>query len=433
MKKKILWGLLWRAFFFASNFLLNIAFARFFGVKDSGLIFFITNNLSLYLLVSTLNIETGIGFYAAKSGGSNAGGMLLMGLISAFFSSILLLFLQNTSITQSFFTAIDWPWHYSFLYVLGNVVITVISVLLHAKGNYWLPNLVQSGCTALLAVLYLFCEKWPVLDKAQCLEIYFWFFLFQGLVMLLAFFSQSKGQQPDKNQKIVPLLGPVLKYSLIALANNILFFLLYRMDYWFVEYFTGPADLGNYIQVSKFGQLQLLLPIIFSSIILPRVAEGSISQFNKFAAMAFVVIAVASFSGLAVVLLIGPSLFSYLLGNGYEGMFIPAVIKIPAMFLLSLQAVLGIWFSGINKVRYNLYCNLAGLFIMLVADILLIPSYGIIGASWACLIAFGGALATAIYFYHYRTGQSYLGLAKLFFRIIFNWRKESLDLLKSFR
>ena len=60
------------------------------------------------------------------------------------------------------------------------------------------------------------------------------------------------------------------------MAANIVFFLVYRVDYLFVN--ASPvctaADLGNYIQVSKLGQLLLIIPQIIASVIFPRTASG---------------------------------------------------------------------------------------------------------------------------------------------------------------
>ena len=43
-------------------------------------------------------------------------------------------------------------------------------------------------------------------------------------------------------------LKPLLKYASIAFIGNVLFFLMYRVDYWFIDYFVKDKILlGNYI------------------------------------------------------------------------------------------------------------------------------------------------------------------------------------------
>ncbi|MEJ7768392.1 MAG: hypothetical protein WKF89_11320, partial [Chitinophagaceae bacterium] len=65
--QKILYqSFLWRGLYFASTFLLNILFARFYQASISGSIFFLTNFYALILLVGSLSLESGFGFYVAR-------------------------------------------------------------------------------------------------------------------------------------------------------------------------------------------------------------------------------------------------------------------------------------------------------------------------------------------------------------------------------
>ncbi|MEJ7681191.1 MAG: oligosaccharide flippase family protein [Segetibacter sp.] len=66
----------------------------------------------------------------------------------------------------------------------------------------------------------------------------------------------------------------LIRYALVALAANVIFFLVYRVDYWFVKKYCTLQELGNYIQVSKLGQMLLIIPTIISSVVLPQTAGG---------------------------------------------------------------------------------------------------------------------------------------------------------------
>src|SRR5690606_2421354 len=121
--------------------------------------------------------------------------------------------------------------------------------------------------------------------------VYFCFFIVQAVVLMLGFFSKQRKEIRLNALTINKRhLKNIIYYSLIALISNIAFFLLYRMDYWLVEYYTSGAELGNYIQASKFGQALLIAPSIFSAIVIPRIADRSIRRFDKPAAFAFVIL-----------------------------------------------------------------------------------------------------------------------------------------------
>ena len=99
-------------FFSLSLFILNIAFAKYFGAVESGQAYFITTALSLYIIFSSINIETGIGFYAAAKK-VNLTTSLFAGLLVTGISVIILLMLQCFPVTRDYFSDKSWDWYYS--------------------------------------------------------------------------------------------------------------------------------------------------------------------------------------------------------------------------------------------------------------------------------------------------------------------------------
>jgi O-antigen/teichoic acid export membrane protein len=96
-----------------------------------------------------------------------------------------------------------------------------------------------------------------------------------GLLVFASYAFQYKKEGPigfpDRGQFI-----KLIKYCLTAFGANAVFFMVYKIDYLFVNYspVCTAADLGNYIQVSKIGQLMLLVPQIIASVVFPRTASG---------------------------------------------------------------------------------------------------------------------------------------------------------------
>ncbi len=397
LKSRLLRGFFWRWLFFISLFLLNIGFSRYFGAAESGNIYFITNTLNLYLLVITLNLEQGIGFYAAFKPKS-IHTLLVTGFISCIFSILVLLLLQNLPLTGHYFIGKGWPWYYPVIFIAGNCIANFVCPLFYAKGNYILPNALMSFFLLFLSALFIAAEYSNFISSRSLLELYFWLPLVQSFILLSIFLLKERNSLKETAFSLQSL-KLVLKYSIMSLANSVLFFLLLRVDYWLVEHYTTQSELGNYIQVSKFGQLLFIAPTVFSTIILPRVADGSIKNFNKTAVSACAFLLVALSFVFIVLFFAGPSLFVKIMGADYTSMYTPALIKIPAILLLSFQSVLGIWFAGKNKLRYNLYCSFVGLIAMIIANMMLIPLLGINGASLASLVAYALSFITAIYFY----------------------------------
>ena len=428
IKKKLLLGFVWRMLFSLSLFILNIAFARYFGAVESGKVYLITTTLSLYIICSSINIETGIGFYAAAKK-VNLTTSLFAGLLFTVISVMVLLMFQYIPGFRDYFSDRNWDWYYSIFYITGNLLVSIFCALFYAYNNYVWPNVTLACCMLLLTAFFFINNQYQLYTREESLVVYFSFFIVQALILISGFFyKQAKAVKLSISLINKRHLKSIVRYSLIALMSNVVFFLLYRMDYWLVEYYTSGSELGNYIQASRFGQALLIAPSIFSAIIIPRIADKSIKRFDKPAAFAFVILAFIFLCVLIFLLFIGPAFFKMLLGEEYIHMYWPSVIKIPAILFLSLSFILGAWFAGINKVIYNIYSTVVGVIVILISDFLLIPAYGITGAAVASLLAYLAVLITSVYLYNSKTNQRFDDLLRFCKNIVKNRRAYTKEL-----
>lgn len=431
VKKSLLKGFIWRWIFFLALFLLNVGFSRFFGAAESGKVYFITNTLNFYLLISTVNIELGIAFYSASKRKS-VFTLLITGLGFCVASAFLLLLLQSFSPLAHYFSAPEWPRYFPLVFMAGNCLSNFIAPLFYAKGNYALPNGILAFFMLLLSALFFAVERTHSIEAGTMMKLYFWLPSVQAIVLLFVFFVYERDILTEGKFNFV-YVKSVVRYAVIAFGNSLLFFLLLRIDYWFAEHFCSPAALGNYIQASKFAQLLLIAPTIFSSVLLPRVADGSIKNYGRVLSFPFVFLVVIFSSCFVFLLLCGSSVFELLMGHDYNSMYWPAMVKIPAILFLSLQNVLGIWFAGKNKMKYNFYSSLAGVITMIVADLILIPLKGINGAALASMLAYMVVFMASVYFYNKKSTERFGEILRHSWALIFNWKKETVILWNQFR
>ncbi len=405
--KRFLKGFLWRALYTVSQLCLNIVFTRLLGVEESGSFFFVTNALAFYLLLSSLNIEAGIGFCAARKQITTLN-LVRVGFALTFLSCFLLLFFQQQHLLNKYLTSAQWGAFFSFLFVAGNLISAIFCALFYADNEYATPNILMVFCTVVLTVFFLTDIHYRLIDKKNIICIYLIFLLAQSVILAFVFFAKRYKEILSPQRLITKKeFKSLLRFSLIALFNNVVFFLLYRADYWLVEHYSSAGELANYIQASKFGQFLLIMPNIFSAIVLPRIADGTVKKFARPAGFAFVFMTSFFLMILLALLLIGPKFFISLLGTGFGPAFWPAVIKIPAILFLSCSFVIGTWFSGTDKVIYNTVCSLAGLIILIAADCILVPVYGIVGASIGSLMAYMTVLLAAAFLYQKKTTQDW--------------------------
>jgi O-antigen/teichoic acid export membrane protein len=232
------------------------------------------------------------------------------------------------------------------------------------------------------------------------INLYFAYFVLTGLVLTTAFILKNKSWQnfsfPD-----FASLRLLIRYAIMALAANIIFFLVYRIDYWFVNKYCSAEELGNYIQVSKLAQMLLIIPTIISSVVFPHTAGGmdlakmkdNIFRIGRFTTILYAILFI-------VVLAVGNFLFPLIFGETYQLMNVPFLILIPGIWALSNLFILSAYFGGVNKVKVNIMGACVGLVLILAGDLIFIPHYGMYAAA---IVSTVGYMATFLFsFSHIR-------------------------------
>ena len=372
-------SILWRGIYFVSVLGLNVMIARYYEAADSGLIYFITNSLALVVTISSLSLESGIAYYIA-SGKAGPFGLsnfaMVWSVISTALIYLILKILIFSEVIRPFYS------HYYFetiCYIGGCVLINFFTAVFYAEKDFFTPNIIMSVVNFLLILLMPFSEGFRI-EQIQYTTIYFLGFLMQGVLVAGCFVLQKR-----KSWKIIfpsqKTLLPVFRYAFKAFGANLIFFLLYRIDYWFVERYCSANDLGNYIQVSKLVHVFLVIPAIMASAIFPISAGNNRDSARKSVLFLSRVITCCYIFILFILIAIGYWLFPFLYGNTFDNMYIPFLLLIPGIFFLSILNLLGAYFAGQNRVVLNIICSALGLAVIIAGDIIFIPLNGIKAAA----------------------------------------------------
>jgi O-antigen/teichoic acid export membrane protein len=382
MKKNtshVLDHMIWRGLYFFSILLINIWIARYFAAEKSGQIFFIVNNLSLVLLLTSISLESGATYYVA-SGKLEASRMANFCAVWAAGVSLvaiagwgIVLSLMDSSYLQNHMFLAS-----SFLFILGVLLTTYFTALFYAKKDFGLPNKILFFVNIILVVI-LVSGKDNTIIRTEFIEIYFFSFFLQGFLLSLFFFRKYanpvKWIFPDRS-----ILKMVIRYSLFALSANLVYFLVNRIDYWFVEYYCTQKDLGNYIQSSKMAQMLLILPSILGSTLFPLFSSqnkpGMQSQLAAVIRVLFWVNTIICFPILATGWFFIPLIF----GNSFSSMYLFFILLIPGILCMTMNYPLSAWFSAANRIRINLRGAILALAVICAGDLLLLPQAGIIAA-----------------------------------------------------
>ena len=185
------------------------------------------------------------------------------------------------------------------------------------------------------------------------------------------------------------LLRETLRHSLILHLGMVLYFLHFRVDMFLVKSMVGTAALGYYSLAVVLAETTLLVTESLAIAVLPRQIGNSLQDAARLAlqgARANGVVAIAA--GLLWTAL-GATLIMVFFGPDFSPAYGPLVALLPGIVFLSMERMcsgptLRAGKSPVIAIVYagSLACNVS-------LNLLLIPAWGILGASVASSISYG--------------------------------------------
>lgn len=204
------------------------------------------------------------------------------------------------------------------------------------------------------------------------------------LVLYAKFISIPPSEKPLTRSSLRLLFS----LSTINYISNTVQFLSYRMDFWFVNYYSGSKELGIYSLAVNLAQLFWMLPNSVGAVLFPNIASMDPKKALEYTQMLCRII----FTSTILLGVAGGTILGYLIPFIYGVEFSSAsklfYILLIGIMPFSIKIIIASYYSGINKTRLDMMGSLIGFVFCLISDILLIPSYGSTGASIATVIAY---------------------------------------------
>jgi O-antigen/teichoic acid export membrane protein len=387
LKQFLLRNLFWQGLYAALAFALNLLMARKFGASINGHLNYLQFIFSIIILTGGISLESGLIYFGAsgKIKKHSPGWFAL--LWSVFITALLAFVFYGTRWLDKGDLNLWFIW--CLLYTGGYLLINNFSALFYAYKKVITPNAIKAVITVALILFltrydHLYGEFWT----NEFLWLYFISFMIMGLLIMLSWFIHTRKERPFFSFPRSNELASLLRYSLFAMFINLIFFFVYRIDYWFVEKYCSEQSLGNYTQVSKWVQYFQMLPVFLSAALFPAAASGmldeNVQQLKRLNRMMFWLYLFLLLPLIAV----SPWIFIYLYGSTYSEMSIPFLLLAPGILALSVIALLSAYFAGINKMKINLEGNLLALVLIIAGNILFTKQYGIKAAALTSSLAY---------------------------------------------
>lgn len=383
---KSLW---WRCLYYLSVFFVNILIARHYESAISGSIYYVSSIYTLVLLVLSGSIESGITFFSAQqkiSPGKLLGFSVVWSLLSGAIAWVFFLYYVpalSSLITKPLLLLA------AFWFICGNLLTSFATGLFYASKDFVLPNVVGilSNTVVIASLPFNGQSIIPGVTDSNYLYLYFALFLINGIVLTIAAqLKYVKNKLPGFLSK--PELRLLFRYCAMAYLANVIFFLIYRIDFWFVERYCTKELLGNYIQVSKIGQLFFILPTILASVVFPLTAGGQRENINRLLPLLSRSILLLYFIACFVLSVIGYWLFPFVFGSSFINMYQPFLLLIPGILSLSGLFTLTAYYAGKDRIIVNMKGSLLALVVIIIGDSIFIPVYGIHAAALVSSIGY---------------------------------------------
>ncbi|MBI2730578.1 MAG: oligosaccharide flippase family protein [Sphingobacteriales bacterium] len=386
---------IYRVLNIAVTFLTTVVLSRLMGATGYGLLSLIIVNVTLFNLFSGFGADAGI-VYKTASRKIETGKIISITWILAFFQ-LILIFVAGYVF---FFIKGEYWFGMKSIFPIALMSVSMIigeryHSIFYGHHKYALSNKITFYLTLIgfLFFIFLYFNKTQYTFH-QYFTVYISFILFQTIITVFIFHKSEKCpfnfSLPEKADWRL-----FFSYSLIAFITNCIQFLAYRADYWFVAYYNGEEQLGIYSIAVKLAQLFWILPVLFAGILFPGTA-GQKEIFNEASMLSLLrVMNVFNIFIALLSLLLIDWLIPVFFGNAYEKGSIAFKGLLPGIFLFCNTTVIAAYFAGKNRLKINLFGSFLCFVSIIIADLLLIPAYKILGAALASSI---GYTITTIYF-----------------------------------
>lgn len=183
-----------------------------------------------------------------------------------------------------------------------------------------------------------------------------------------------------QRRQVLRFGGAVVVGDALQLAN-------YRMDLFVLAAFVPVADIGVYAVAVALAEILWQLPQAVSRSILPRIVAG---QLDRAGVLRISKALGAVTAGLALVgWLLAVHLVEPVFGSDFARVPLVLAVLLPGAVLVSAAKPIAAWTLSCGCPSRNVRASAAGFAVVAAGNVLLVPSFGIVGAAVASTLGYG--------------------------------------------
>lgn len=354
--------------------------SRTLGLSNIGIVNFVDNLVNYFILISMMGITTvGVREIAATRGNRHKLSKTFMSLLML---TVIATLLAVTALWIAMYT-IPTLFPYRDLLYIGIVKLVFNLFLMEwffmgmEEFKYITKRSILVKCIYVISV-FLFVKEATDYKIYYILTISF--IVVNAIINL--FYSRRFVRYSLKGINLRPFYKPFLIMGVYQLLTNV-----YTMlnPVW-LGFVTNTDEVGYFTTATRLHSIIMAVLLSFTNILFPRVsnlvAEGKQEEFWDKINTAFDAIFIFAFPTIIYMLVAGPDLLHLVVGNGFEGAYLPLQIITPLILIIGIEQILVIQILlATHQDSTVLQNSIIGAVTALIFNILLTTSLGAVGSA----------------------------------------------------
>ncbi len=216
-----------------------------------------------------------------------------------------------------------------------------------------------------------------------------------GYILVLPYLREDKASvdKVEKKESLIETAREMLNFGSIMQLSNLVTMINRRISYIVIKNIFGDGEVGVYTSGTQVSEATKLIGhsialVQFSSISNMNDEKKAADITITFLKLAVILTALC----MVVVCLIPRSVFAWIFTEEFVEIKDVLLSLSPGMVFMAADMIFSHYFSGINKIKYNLYATLIGFVITIITIVAFIPMYGIVGAGISVSLTYLGAI-----------------------------------------
>lgn len=188
--------------------------------------------------------------------------------------------------------------------------------------------------------------------------------------------------RPVGNYKLLQHMSPIMTFFAMTVASTI----YTNLDIVILGFVRSDIDVGYYNAAVRIKTILVSIVTSLGTVLLPRasyyIENGMKEEFLKITKKAIRFVAIAATPMMLYFILFAKEGIYFLSGEAYTGSILPMQIIMPTLLFIGMSNILGIqMLVPLGKEKVVLRSTIIGAIVDLIINILLVPTYGAIGAA----------------------------------------------------